>query len=249
MAMSVSKTQIDKLGERLKKGDISQDDLRLLDAYRRSFADASDAVLRIIRKDLKLEPTERLAKSTTSISEKLRRESIRLTQIQDIAGCRLIVPDMANQDRVVQSLQTVFESTSTVDRRQKPSHGYRAVHVIVSHLGKMVEIQVRTELQHLWAEFSEKAADLVGSEFKYGGGDKELQKVFQDLSSILAQAEILDAEITEEISQEFWTETTLTNEEKQEIAALQTQLVSAKQELFKEFRDTIQQLKSMKGNQ
>jgi ppGpp synthetase/RelA/SpoT-type nucleotidyltranferase len=36
-----------------------------------------------------------------------------------------------------------------IDRREKPSHGYRAVHVIVECGGRMVEIQVRTELQHL----------------------------------------------------------------------------------------------------
>lgn len=33
----LSKTQIDRLGDRLRKGNIQQDDLRLLDIYRRSF--------------------------------------------------------------------------------------------------------------------------------------------------------------------------------------------------------------------
>src|SRR6266704_1936073 len=69
-------------------------------------------------------------------------KTIRLTQIQDIAGCRIVTPDI-------------------IDRRDTPSHGYRAVHVIVRHSGKLVEIQVRTALQHLWAELSEKLADLI----------------------------------------------------------------------------------------
>jgi putative GTP pyrophosphokinase len=125
MALDVSKTQIDRLGERLKKGNITEDDLRLLDAYRHSFADAYDEVVGAVRNELALEPTGRPAKSTTSISEKLRRESIRLTQIQDIAGCRLIVPEIASQEQVVQSLRSLFETRIllTVGRNQVTAIG------------------------------------------------------------------------------------------------------------------------------
>src|SRR6185295_11287916 len=72
-----TKSKIDRLGDRLRKGDISEADLRLLDAYRRSFAEASEHVFAQIRDRLGMEPTGRPAKSTTSISDKLRRESIR----------------------------------------------------------------------------------------------------------------------------------------------------------------------------
>ena len=48
----MSKTQIDRLGERLKKGNISEADLRLLDEYRRSFAEAFDFLAGLIRKKL-----------------------------------------------------------------------------------------------------------------------------------------------------------------------------------------------------
>lgn len=106
--MEISKTKIDRLGDRLRKGNIADDDLRLLDEYRRSFTQAYEYVVGSIRQKLALEPTGRPAKSTTSISEKLRRESIRLTQIQDIAGCRLIVPAIVAQERVVASLTREF---------------------------------------------------------------------------------------------------------------------------------------------
>lgn len=76
--MNFTKTQIDRLGDRLRKGNINEDELRMLDLYRRSFTEAYDAVIGTIRKELSLEPTGRSAKSTTSISEKLRRESIRV---------------------------------------------------------------------------------------------------------------------------------------------------------------------------
>jgi putative GTP pyrophosphokinase len=189
MMSEMSKTQVDRLGDRLKKGNITEDDLRLLDQYRRSFSEAYEIIVGTIRTELGLEPTGRPAKSTTSISDKLRRESIRLTQIQDIAGCRLIVSDIATQEKVVQSLDSLFEHTTVVDRRQQPSHGYRAVHVIVRCRDKMIEIQIRTSLQHLWAELSEKFSDVVNPAIKYGGGDETIQEILTEASTMVAEEE------------------------------------------------------------
>ncbi len=99
MESVISNTKIDRLGDRLRKGNLTDADLRLLDDYRRSFTAAYEVVAAAIRGQLQLEPTGRPAKSTSSITEKLRRESIRLTQIQDIAGCRLSVPKTVDQER------------------------------------------------------------------------------------------------------------------------------------------------------
>jgi putative GTP pyrophosphokinase len=111
MKKEVSKTQVDRLGDRLKRGNITEEDLRLLDQYRRSFADAYEKVVGFIRDKLGLEPTGRPAKSTTSIADKLKRESIRLTQIQDIAGCRIVVADIAEQESVVHSLNRLIPAS------------------------------------------------------------------------------------------------------------------------------------------
>jgi ppGpp synthetase/RelA/SpoT-type nucleotidyltranferase len=134
---TLSKTQIDRLGNRLKTGSLSEADLRLLDEYRRSLGPAYESVLRIIREDLQLKPTGRPAKSTTSITEKLRRESIRLSQVQDIAGCRVVVANIAAQDQAVTMLRDAFVEVRVMDRRKNPSHGYRAVHVIVDIAAKL----------------------------------------------------------------------------------------------------------------
>ena len=195
--MEVSKTQIDRLGERLRKGNITDDDLRLLDDYRRSFVGAHDAVVERIRQELALEPTGRPAKSTTSIAEKLRRESIRLTQIQDIAGCRLVVPEVADQERILAALLKVFPKSTVIDRRQKPSHGYRAVHVIASLNSKAVEIQIRTALQQVWAELSEKLSDLSDPAIKYGGGNEDTKELLAEVSVTIAEAEDLESSALE----------------------------------------------------
>lgn len=169
--MPVSKTQIDRLGDRLKGGPHTESDLRLLDDYRRSFGEAYEAVVQTIRQRGEF-PTGRLAKSTLSIVEKLRRESLRLSQMQDIAGCRVVVGNIVEQEQFVASLITDFPKASVIDRRNNPSYGYRAVHIIAEISGKPIEIQVRTSLQHLWAEVSEKSSDVLDPTIKYGGGSE-----------------------------------------------------------------------------
>ena len=185
----LSKTQIDRLGDRLRKGPAEKADLIILDGYRRSFGPAYEHVVQIIRDQLKLEPSGRPAKSTNSLVEKLKRESIRLTQVQDIAGCRLIVRHLPEQDWVAISLASTFPGASIVDRREKPSYGYRAVHVIADVAGKLVEIQIRTDLQHMWAELSEKYADIFGSEIKYGRGAPEIRKHLEIISESVGEYE------------------------------------------------------------
>lgn len=188
----LTKTQLDRLGERIRKEEISDRDLTLLDEYRRSFSPAFEQVVRKVREALDIEVAGRPAKSTPSIRDKLLRESIRFTQIQDIAGCRIVVADISEQDRTVEIIEDLFNDTVVVDRRKKPSNGYRAVHVLVKLEGKTVELQVRTVLQHLWAEFSEKLSDSFGTEIKYGKGNDEVRSLLSATSGVVASAERLD---------------------------------------------------------
>ena len=84
-----------------------------------------------------------------------------------------------------------------MDRRNKPSHGYRAVHVIVEVSGKPIEIQVRSSLQHLWAELSEKCSDVLDSAIKYGGGPDEWQILLTGSSKMVADQEELEKGVVE----------------------------------------------------
>lgn len=184
-----SKTQLDKLGDRLREGSREAADLRTLDDYRRSFRLAYDTVANAVREDLRLEGTGRPAKTTAAIAEKLNRQKVRLTQIQDIAGFRIVVDDVLEQDRVVGLLAARFAVVSVDDRRLKPSHGYRAVHVIASIEHRVVEIQVRTREQHLWAELSEKQSDIVDPSIKYGGGPEAIRNSLLKHSQLVADLE------------------------------------------------------------
>jgi ppGpp synthetase/RelA/SpoT-type nucleotidyltranferase len=164
----------------------------MLDEYRRSFAGAYEHAVQVIRDRIGLQPTGRPAKSTTSIVEKLRRETIRLSQVQDIAGCRLVVPTVENQEAVLEELRRAFDDAVVIDRRRNPSHGYRAIHVIARHTGLPVEIQLRTSLQHLWAEFSEKLSDVIDPAIKYGGGDERVREPLLGISRMVEQVELME---------------------------------------------------------
>ena len=120
------------------------------------------------------------------------RESVRLSQVQDIAGCRVVVPGITEQDNVVAALRESFERVVVVDRRVRPSHGYRAVHAIVTVFGKTIEVQIRTKLQHEWAELSEKIADRLGVDVKYGGGPETVRSVLVSSSELIADIHNLE---------------------------------------------------------
>jgi hypothetical protein len=124
----------------------------------------------------------------------LKRESIRLSQLQDIAGCRVVVPSAVRQEQVLSRLTNRFPGSRIVDRRVQPSHGYRAIHLIVAVDGMLVEVQLRTALQHAWAELSEKTADMLDPAIKYGGGPEAFRNALLDLSQVLERVERFELE-------------------------------------------------------
>lgn len=133
---------------------------------------------------------ERTVKSSRSITDKLVREStLRLPTMQDIVGCRIILNDVNQQDIAVALLSAAFPDHDLKDRRDAPTHGYRAVHLIVKDGRLRYEIQLRTRLQQIWATIVERLIDPFGIEIKYGGGPSIIQSRLQGLSSMIGAYE------------------------------------------------------------
>ncbi len=162
-------SQIRALGDRLRgKAAARVDDLALLQRLRSDYDAPLARAERIVREDLGLRATSRL-KTVQTIIEKLVREKTRLSEMQDIAGLR-IVDDLtlAQQDEIAARIAEAFPGSVINDRRWKPSFGYRAVHLIVEVDECLVEIQVRTRLQDPWAQTMEALADAWGRQIRYG---------------------------------------------------------------------------------
>lgn len=172
MPRSLSTNQIDKLGVRLRAAHaIAPDDRRLLEVLLGDHGRATAEVQQLLTDRLGLETGSRV-KREAGIVEKLRRQpSLPLSRMWDLGGVR-IVRDMTRaeqddlRDRIV--LDLADPSVKTLDRRASPRHGYRAVHVITNALGCRVEIQIRTRLQHYWAELIETFAGQWGRQVRYG---------------------------------------------------------------------------------
>ncbi len=197
---SLSKTQIDKLGDRLRNGEATSEDLLTLDMYRRGFEPVYAVALKKLRENFRDEVSGRSAKTTESIIRKLRRgktRHVRLSQMQDICGLRIVVPDIEAQNETVRKLESLFPEAEVEDRRGNPSHGYRAVHVIAVVSGLQVEIQVRTVLQHMWAQFCEYLADKLGIGIKYGENEG-VQKLLGTFSEAVRHLEEVESGLIRE---------------------------------------------------
>ena len=48
--------------------------------------------------------------------------------------------------------------------------------------GHAVELQIRTRIQHAWAQLTERAAAAAGLEVKYGGGPEEIRSLLESFS-------------------------------------------------------------------
>jgi hypothetical protein len=172
--MTPTRSQIERLGVRLVGSDRpAAGDLAALHDLLLVYGDAlADAVAKVYG-ELAITPTARV-KTTGTILEKLRRHGGSwLKSIQDIAGMRIVGDfDRRGQDALVAHLVELFADADrrpkVVDRCADPSHGCRAVHVIVFVQSLPIEIQVRTRLQHEWADLYEKLADKVGRGIRYG---------------------------------------------------------------------------------
>jgi ppGpp synthetase/RelA/SpoT-type nucleotidyltranferase len=176
----MSREQINKLGKRLASGTtVSDEDLRALEeltACHLTALELGRPRVNSLATDLGTAPLHiaHRPKTTQTIIEKLRREQgMMLARVQDLAGIRIVgALKSGEQDQMVAEIVRRFPAdpreARIVDRRANPSHGYRAVHVIVSLEGITIEVQVRTFYQHLWADLMERLADRLGRQIRYG---------------------------------------------------------------------------------
>lgn len=126
-----------------------------------------------------------------------RREARPLRNDEPLAnaghrGCRVVLPSNDAIDQAVGSIQRHslrwYEVARITDYRQvgRPDTGYRAVHVLIRRDGCLLEIQLRTDRQHGWAEAVERAATRTGHRLKDGEGPQDLVGYFNFTSELLA---------------------------------------------------------------
>ena len=190
--MTLSNSEIDQLGDRLRNNCIEDGDLEKLDKFRQTYSDIDAQVYKFIEDTLKtsvdkLEPaiTKRKRKTRQSIVDKLyRQKKLRLSQMQDIAGCRIVVRGgtQAACQANKQLINAFEEKQLKIQSKPRNKDGYRAIHLIVKINKKSYEIQLRTLAQDVFANLVERLSDKDNT-LKYGGSDKE-QPVLKKLKAL-----------------------------------------------------------------
>lgn len=204
----ISKSKVDKIGRILafsegKSDSELEEAYSILNEYRMRYLEPLTKLTLKLREWLaKFSHDYYIAqrlKRTPRIIEKLKRLStIRLSQLQDIGGCRIIVENNIIVDELLDFiLQKLSKSKSIslvgrpTDYREKgrDDSGYRAVHVIVSVDGEKIEIQLRSNMQHYWAESIERTSIIYKKNLKSLEGNPIVIKYFKVLSDIFYEIE------------------------------------------------------------
>lgn len=192
----LSKRKIDNIGDKLKLDqDLNKEELKQLLSWRNSFSSTLDYYHSKLKNKLNHNDISILArrlKRIESIQIKLKRfKTMRLSTLQDVAGLRVVLKDEASLIEAyskLRGLPTKHKLKRLDDYHNNPKNdGYRGVHLIYQNENSnMVEIQLRTQLEHIWATAVETYGELQNTSFKTGSGNKEWKEFFAFLSSYFA---------------------------------------------------------------
>jgi ppGpp synthetase/RelA/SpoT-type nucleotidyltranferase len=205
MILAASKARIDRSGRALSSaGELTEELLELedvFDAYRADHLEPLSKTTLELQKWLhdyggNYYIAQRL-KRKPQILRKLKRLSARLTQLQDIGGCRIIVNSNRDVDDLVEFIknQMALDSNFAVQRvtdyrdRGRDITGYRSVHLILMFGERVLELQIRSRIQHYWAESIERTSVIYGHHLKEQEGDIAVINYFRELSDVFYEIE------------------------------------------------------------
>ena len=202
--LTISKSAVDRAGETFRRwlihGDVDPD--KLSDAYEtvsryrdmhaypmRKVTGGVSHYIKTVRGDGSIRAGQRF-KRMDRIINKLGRLTTRLSQMEDIGGCRAVlenvdqvyaVGNLIMERKTVARVGQPWRNVATIDYIANPkASGYRALHLIEERDGRLIEIQLRTPMQHRWAEAVETwVRPAVPFNLKDGGGPEAVKEYFR----------------------------------------------------------------------
>jgi ppGpp synthetase/RelA/SpoT-type nucleotidyltranferase len=206
-----SKNRVDQAGYRAASGTETQKDIEVIENWRAAHAQLLNTFKQILynrANKIHCAVVQRLKRRPTIIN-KLSRDpemSVRLSQMQDIAGCRIIfdkIEDLYKFKAMMDDSRFNHKLKYEKDYIAEPKDdGYRGIHQIYQYQveprrghasenqpwnGMRVEIQYRTSLQHIWATAVETAGLLTSNNPKFKQGSPSFIEFFRVCSEMLAR--------------------------------------------------------------
>ena len=179
--------------------------MQVLSEWRASHAYPLHAIYIFLRKKStfieKASLVVRRLKRTPSIITKLSRfPSMKLSRMQDIGGCRSIVSNVKQVERLLEKIKksrTSHEIHNVKNYIEEPKDtGYRGVHIVFKYnasksdyKGYFIEVQLRSKIQHAWATAVEIVDTYTKQALKSNRGDEEWRKFFVYASAEFAKLE------------------------------------------------------------
>lgn len=211
-----SKTKVRKAGEVLAEPNTAKNSQAFNDAmdvlswwryqHEIPLENAYEMLKRVSDKYEKNPIYSKRLKRQQSIARKLARfENMSLKNMQDIGGCRVVVPTIKKVDKIVRELKKKKNFKDSDGRvrfndyiRNPKSDGYRSYHLKGKFDGSYgsefrIEVQVRTLLQHSWATALEIVDLFTGQALKSNSGNEQWQRFFTKVSHQFALMEGISA--------------------------------------------------------
>jgi ppGpp synthetase/RelA/SpoT-type nucleotidyltranferase len=140
---------------------------------------------------------QRLKRLESIMAKLIRFPAMGLETMQDLGGCRVIVPDISGVDAAVAEYENARANCRLIKVNNyiaKPkSDGYRSVHLVyeydgseTEYAGLRLEAQIRTALQHSWATAVESLGLRKNVNIKAGEGDAGTREYMRLVSALFA---------------------------------------------------------------
>lgn len=211
----ISKSQANKAGYMLRNSDKGSVDYNkaifIVEAWRKAHIYPLKTFKSNLDKRLARYPksisAQRLKRMPTILDKLVTREAgMRLSSMQDIGGIRAIMPTVTQAEKLAKEyikskrFTHILKKTRCRNYIDTPKDdGYRGIHLIYEYnntlartskakesKGQLIEVQIRSELQHIWATAVETVDLMTGKSIKTHRGGSEWVEFFQYISSVFA---------------------------------------------------------------
>jgi putative GTP pyrophosphokinase len=203
-----SRSAVNRAGERVRNGTMSQDDVNTIDTWRaahRPVLNTFQAILRTRTRGTGIIVAQRHKRKLTIYDKLNRLPKMQLSRMDDVAGCRLIFASISALRKFREKLHAArFEHKlrNEIDKydyiKLPKKTGYRGIHDVYEYdvnsdhgkpyKGLLIELQYRTIYQHAWATCVEVVGFITESQPKFQKGDNRYEEILALSSEIIARA-------------------------------------------------------------
>ena len=131
--------------------------------------------------------SQRLKRYPRIVRKLARMGNSKLARLEDVGGCRAVLASPDELERVFRRVRRRW-TTNIVRERDYIQHsneiGYRAKHLVVERDSRRIEVQLRTQTQHDWAEAIEQVDNRLQLTLKDGQGPPEMIEFFSVASEV-----------------------------------------------------------------